>query len=83
MTFRSIALLGLVPLALAACSKTEEDVAAVPPPPPGSVAGSTAADRDGDGIVDGYYTSDGIYHPYAPPAPPPPPPAPSPRGERG
>ena len=41
------------------------------------------ADRDGDGIVDGYYTSDGIYHPYAPPAPPPPPPAPTRRGERG
>ncbi|MFT3967654.1 MAG: hypothetical protein QM690_17415, partial [Sphingobium sp.] len=75
MKFRSVALLGFVPLALAACSK-KEDVAAAPPPPPppGSVAGSTAADRDGDGIVDGYYTSNGIYHPYAPPAPPPPPP---------
>lgn len=82
MKFRSVALLGFVPLALAACAKTEEPVAP-PPPPPGSVAGSTAADRDGDGIVDGYYTSDGIYHPYAPPAPPPPPPPPSRRGERG
>lgn len=81
MKFQSIALLGLIPLAMTACAKTEEAVAP-PPPPPGSVAGSTAADRDGDGIVDGYYTADGIYHPYAPPAPPPPP-APSPRGERG
>ncbi|MGE4431199.1 MAG: hypothetical protein AB7E05_10720 [Sphingobium sp.] len=82
MKLRSIALLGLIPLAMTACTKTEEEVAP-PPPPPGSVAGSTAADRDGDGVVDGYYTSDGIYHPYAPPAPPPPPPGPSPRGERG
>ena len=73
---------GLTALTLAACAKTE--VAPLPPPPPaGSVPGSTAADRDGDGIVDGYYTADGIYHPYAPPAPPPPPPAPSRSGERG
>ncbi|MBW6525573.1 hypothetical protein KZ813_01830 [Sphingomonas sp. RHCKR7] len=67
---------------LAACSK-KPVTPLPPPPPPGAVAGSSAADRDGDGIVDGYYTSDGIYHPYAPPAPPPPPPAPTRRGERG
>lgn len=79
MRFRSIALAGLGALALTACSK-EEHVAAAPPPPPGAVPGSTAADRDGDGIVDGYYTSDGIYHPNAVPAPPP---APTRRGERG
>lgn len=83
MKFRSIALIGLVPLGLAACTKPAEEVMPPPPPPPGSVAGSTAADRDGDGIVDGYYTSDGIYHPNAQPAPPPPPPPPSRRGERG
>jgi hypothetical protein len=42
-----------------------------------------AADRDGDGIIDGYYSADGIYHPnYVPPPPPPPPPATS-MGERG
>lgn len=69
-------------MALGACTK-KEDVAAAPPPPPGAVAGSTAADRDGDGIVDGYYSSDGIYHPNMPPAPPPPPPGPTRRGERG
>lgn len=70
-------------LTLGACAKTPP-VATVPPPPPGAVAGSTAADRDGDGIVDGYYTSDGIYHPLAPPAPPPPPPPPpTRRGENG
>ena len=73
-------------LALGACASTQEaDVAAAapPPPPPGAVAGSVAADRDGDGIVDGYYTSDGIYHPNVAPAPPPPPPLPTRRGERG
>jgi hypothetical protein len=46
------------------------------------VPGSVAADRDGDGVIDGYYTSDGIYHPnYTPPPPPPPPP--SRTGEKG
>ena len=72
-------------LALSACQRAEEEVAAPPPPPPppGAVTGSMAADRDGDGIVDGYYTSDGVYHPYYTPPPPPPPPPPSPTGERG
>ena len=70
-------------LALSACSKQQSVaeappppaaapavVAAPPPPPPGSIPGSMAADRDGDGMVDGYYTSDGIYHPsYSPPPP--------------
>ncbi len=57
-----IALPILAGLALGACAKKE--VAVAPPPPPqGAVAGSVAADRDGDGVVDGYYTSDGIYHP--------------------
>ncbi|MYM00185.1 hypothetical protein GR702_20745 [Novosphingobium sp. FGD1] len=69
-------------LALAGCKK-EEPIVAAPPPPPGSVAGSTAADRDGDGVIDGYYTADGIYHPNYTPPPPPPPPAPSRTGERG
>ena len=82
MRLQPIMLAGLGALALAGCTK-KETIAPPPPPPPGSVAGSTAADRDGDGMVDGYYTSDGIYHPYAPPAPPPPPPAPTRKGERG
>ncbi|ALJ14634.1 MULTISPECIES: hypothetical protein [Sphingopyxis] len=69
-------------MALGACSQKEE-VAAAPPPPPGAVPGSVAADRDGDGIIDGYYTADGIYHPNAPMMPPPPPPAPTRLGERG
>lgn len=80
----TIALLGA--MTLAACAKQEEIAAAPPPPPPppGAVAGTTAADRDGDGIIDGYYTADGIYHPNAMPAPPPPPPPPPSRmGERG
>lgn len=82
MRFRSILLAGLGTLALAACSKPEQQVEAAPPPPPGAVAGSMAADRDGDGIIDGYYSADGIYHPNAVPAPPPPP-APTRTGERG
>ena len=70
----------LAVLALAACNKQQSVaeappppaapavVAAPPPPPAGSIPGSMAADRDGDGMVDGYYTSDGIYHPsYTPP----------------
>jgi hypothetical protein len=70
-------------VSLGACAK-KPPVATAPPPPPGAVSGSVAADRDGDGIIDGYYTSDGIYHPLAPPAPPPPPPPPpTPLGERG
>ena len=79
MRFQSIVLAGLGALALSACAR-EEHVAAAPPPPPGAVPGSTAADRDGDGIIDGYYSADGIYHPN--PAPPPPP-APTRTGERG
>jgi hypothetical protein len=74
-------LAGATALLLAACSNKEE-VAAAPPPPPGAVPGSVAADRDGDGIIDGYYTADGIYHPNAPMTPPPPPP-PTQVGERG
>lgn len=82
MRFRSIILAGFGAMALSACAKQEE-VAAAPPPPPGSVAGSTAADRDGDGIIDGYYSADGIYHANYTPPPPPPPPAPTRLGERG
>ena len=54
-----------------------------PPPMMGAVAGTTAADRDGDGIVDGYYTADGFYHPYVSPTPAPAPQYLSRRGERG
>ncbi len=82
MRYQTFVLAGLGALALTACAQKEEVVAA-PPPPPGAVAGSIAADRDGDGIIDGYYTADGIYHPNYVPPPPPPPPAPSRTGERG
>lgn len=83
MRYRTVLIAGCGVAMLAGCAK-KEDVAALPPPPiPGAVIGSTAADRDGDGIVDGYYTSDGIYHANAIPAPPPPPPAPTRKGERG
>src|SRR3546814_9846329 len=71
MRLRTIMLAGMGAIVLTACAKQEE-VAAVPPPPPGAVAGSIAADRDGDGIVDGYYTAAGMYHANAVPMPPPP-----------
>ena len=49
-----------------------------------AIAGTVAADRNGDGYVDGYYTADGIYHAVqGPPCPPPPPPPPPRAGERG
>ena len=86
MRFKSIILVRLGSLALAACAKDRDEVAAAPPPPPppqGAIAGSVAADINGDGIVDGYYTADGVYHAYAAPMPPPPPPAPTGQGERG
>ncbi|MCI4589039.1 hypothetical protein MOK15_02815 [Sphingobium sp. BYY-5] len=71
-------------LALSACAKNEAPVTTAPPVGPGAIAGTIAADRDGDGIVDGYYTSDGIYHAIqGPPCPPPPAPMPSRSGERG
>jgi hypothetical protein len=73
-------------LALGACAQKEKQVAVAPPPPPmpGAVLGSTAADRDGDGIVDGYYTSDGMYHANMVPSPPLAPlPVPTRKGERG
>jgi hypothetical protein len=85
-SLKYLTLAGLAALSLAACAK-QEPVAPPPPPPPppppGAVAGSVAADRDGDGIVDGYYSADGIYHPNYVPPPPPPPPPPSATGERG
>jgi hypothetical protein len=79
----SILLTGLAAMTLAACTKPDVAPPPPPPPPPGAVAGSVAADRDGDGIIDGYYSADGIYHPNYVPPPPPPPPPPSRTGERG
>jgi hypothetical protein len=86
MRTQTIMIAALATMALAACAKKEEPIVAAPPPPPpqGAVIGSMAADRDGDGMVDGYYTSDGIYHPNAlPPAPLAPLPMPTRKGERG
>jgi hypothetical protein len=85
MRIQTILLATVATMALAACAKKKEPIVAAPPPPPqGAVLGSMAADRDGDGMVDGYYTSDGIYHPNAPPpAPPAPLPVPTRKGERG
>ena len=39
--------------ALSACAKNEPPVTVAPPVGPGAIAGTVAADRDGDGYVDG------------------------------
>ena len=72
---------------LGACATNEEEVV-VPAPPVGvgAMFGTVAADRDGDGVADGYYTSDGVFHAFVPPPcpePAPMPPPPPPAGERG
>jgi hypothetical protein len=90
MQKRYLALLAAGTVVLTACTPTEPPAPPPPPPPlgPGAIVGTMAADRNGDGIVDGWYTADGVFHPFiAPPCPPPPPPPlppPPPRsGERG
>ena len=85
MRIQFLALATFGALSLGACAQQPEVAAAPPPPPPpmGAVAGSMAADRDGDGIVDGYYTSDGIYHANYVPPPPEPMSMPTRKGERG
>lgn len=86
MRVLSISLLLASAIGLSACAPREE-VAVAPAPPigPGALIGTVAADRNGDGIPDGYYTAQGAYVPFqAPPCPlPPPPPPMAPRGERG
>jgi hypothetical protein len=74
MKVRTLALLTAGPLALGACSGKGHTPATPPPTTgPGAIAGTVAADRNGDGVIDGYYTSDGAYHAFqAPPCPPPP-----------
>lgn len=80
MKTKLLVIAALGAMSLAGCAKKEE--VAVAPPPPGAVNGTVAADRDGDGVVDGYYDSSGMYHAnYAPPPPPPPPPTRT--GEKG
>jgi hypothetical protein len=84
MRIQTITFTTLACIALVACSKKKEPMVAAPPLPQGAVVGSMAADRDGDGVIDGYYSSDGIYHPNPlPPAPPAPMPMPTRKGERG
>src|SRR3546814_8444203 len=84
MKSRYLALIITGTMLLGACATSgDEEVAPAAPVGAGAIVGTVAADRDGDGMVDGYYTSDGIYHAFqAPPCPPPPPPPPSPSRER-
>lgn len=87
MSSKYLAVLLACTAALAGCDTyNDREVEAAPPPPlpPGAIAGTMAADRDGDGRIDGYYR-DGAYYPFEVPPPPPcptPPPPPS-SGERG
>lgn len=91
MKSRYLALAVLGTTALAACATEDEPIAPPPPTGVGAMMGTVAADRNGDGVADGYYTADGVYHAFqAPPCPPPPPapaptytPPPTPAGERG
>src|SRR3546814_2899913 len=78
MKSRYLALIITGTMLLGACATSgDEEVAPAAPVGAGAIVGTVAADRDGDGMVDGYYTSDGIYHAFqAPPCPPPPPPPP-------
>lgn len=83
----SLSLIMAGAIGLAACTPTEEvEVAPAAPVGPGAIVGSVAADRNGDGIADGYYAGDGTYVAFqAPPCPQPQmmqPPAPA-TGERG
>src|SRR3546814_4493241 len=78
MKSRYLALIITGTMLLGACATSgDEEVAPAAPVGAGAIVGTVAADRDGDGMVDGYYTYDGIYHALqTPPCPPPPPPPP-------
>lgn len=88
MKLKIVVAAALCATGLAGCqsydSYEDDVVVAQPPLGPGAIAGTVAADRDGDGVVDGYYR-DGYYYPFeAPPCPEPDPVyAPAPSGERG
>src|SRR3546814_14967278 len=85
MKSRYLALIITGTMLLGACATSgDEEVAPAAPVGAGAIVGTVAAARDGDGMVDGYYTSAGIYPAFqAPPCPPTPPQPPSPSGERG
>ena len=90
MSIRTLAILLTGATLLGACSTTTEERTTVITPAPlgvGAIVGTMAADRNGDGLVDGYYTPDGVYHgfiaPPPPPCPEPMPMPPRPSGERG
>lgn len=82
--YLTVLLLGATALSACATQPHDDMLAPAPPMGPGAMLGTVAADRNGDGIADGYYTDDGRYHPFeGRKCPPPPPPPPTPRGERG
>src|SRR3546814_11510627 len=65
MKSRYLALIITGTMLLGACATSgDEEVAPAAPVGAGAIVGTVAADRDCDGKVDGYYTSDGIYHEF-------------------
>ena len=87
MKIKSLSIVAIAAATLGACTTTDDDVYVAPAPPvgAGAIVGTVAADRDGDGVVDGYYDANGNYFAYqAPPCPvPPAPPQVNTYGERG
>ncbi|ANU06488.1 hypothetical protein [Paraurantiacibacter namhicola] len=87
MKLKIAAIAALAATGLSGCmsyDEADEVVVSQPPMGPGAIAGTVAADRDGDGVVDGYYR-DGYYYAFeAPPCPVTEPAyVPAPSGERG
>lgn len=82
----SLACMVVTGLGLSACTNYNDPEPA-PPMGAGALVGTVAADRDGDGIADGYYDANGNYYAFqAPPCPEPEPMPtyqPTPTGERG
>lgn len=58
-----LSLVAAAPLALGGCNR-EPPVAIGPPVGYGAMPETVAADRNGDGVADGFYDAEGLYHPF-------------------